>query len=204
MQATTSGRSIRPALLASAGRDKVAVITGLEPAWAGAYVMGRAFTARGSRGDNLALHLAIARAERGDVIVADVQGERRTAHCGDLLARAAMARGIAAAILNGAIRDRRSIAELRYPVFHCGVSPAGPTKDVVGELGTSVSLAGVVVHTGDLVCADDDGIVVLPSATAASVVEEAAELGAREFEFERRIADGESTVEIFQLTGLDG
>lgn len=148
MQTTTSGRSIRPALLASAGRDKVAVITGLEPAWAGAYVMGRAFIARGSRGDNLALHLAIARAEPGDVIVAG----------------AAMARGIAAVILNGAIRDRRSIAELRYPLFHCGVSPVGPTKDVVGELGTSVSLAGVVVHTGDLVCADDDGIVVLRSA----------------------------------------
>ncbi len=176
------------------------MITVLEPAWAGgAYLLGCAFTARGGRGDNLALHLAIARAQPGDVIVTDVHGERETAHCGDLLARAALARGIAGMVLNGAIRGRVAIAELGYPIFHDGASPRGPAKDIPGELGTSVELAGVVVRTGDLVCAADDGVVVIPSADADSVVRDATELAARDLDFERRIAAGESTVAIFDL-----
>jgi 4-hydroxy-4-methyl-2-oxoglutarate aldolase len=179
------------------------VIKGLEPAWAGAYVLGRAFTARGAGADNLALHLAVAHALAGDVIVADVDGDRETAHCGGLLARAAMARGLAGFVLNGAIRDRAAIADLAYPIFHDGTSPRGPAKEVPGELGTFVELSGVVVHTGDLVCADDDGVVVVRAADADSVVHEAKELEAREVDIERRIIRGELTVGIFGLAGAE-
>ena len=201
MRTAADARAVSTALLASAGKGRVSVIMGLEPAWAGAYALGRAFTARGSRGDNLALHIAVARAEPGAVIVADVQGEQETAHCGDLLARAALARGIRGIVLNGSIRDRATIAELTYPIFHVGTSPRGPAKLVPGELGTVVELMGVSVHTGDLICADDDGVVVVPSADAEFVLQEAADLVTRELEFEKRIAGGESTVTIFDLPG---
>ena len=156
----------------------------LESTWPGSYVQGRAFAARGGQGDSLVRHPAIALAQPGDVIVADVKGEQETAHCGDLLARAALARGI---------------AELDSPIFHDGASPRGPAKHVSGELGTSVERAGVVVRTGDLGRADDDGVVVIASANADSVVRDATELAARELDFERRIAAGESTVGIFDL-----
>ena len=187
------------AALASAGGDRVFVIRGLEPALAGSRAVGRAFTARGSRGDNLAVHQAVAQAAPGDVIVVDVQGEQETAHCGDLLARAAAVRGIRAIVLDGSIRDRSVIAELRYPVFHRGTSPRGPAKLVPGEFGVAIQVAGATVNPGDLVCADDDGIVVVPLAEIDRVVAAAAELEASEREVERRIDEGETTLAILDL-----
>lgn len=189
------------AALASAGGDRVSVIRGLEPASAGLRAVGPAFTARGSRGDNLALHQAVARAGKGEVIVVDVQGEQETAHCGDILARAAAARGICAIVLDGSIRDRSVIAELGYPVFHRGTSPRGPSKVVPGELGVPIEVAGTTVNPGDLVCADDDGIVVVPSTEIETVLSAAVNLEAREREVERRISEGETTLEIFDLPG---
>jgi 4-hydroxy-4-methyl-2-oxoglutarate aldolase len=137
------------------------------------------------------------------VIVADVQGERETAHFGDLLAHAAIVRGIAGVVLNGAIRDRAAITALAYPVFHDGTSPRGPAKRIPGELGGSVELGGVVVQNGDLVCADDDGVVVVRAADAESVMQEARQLSVAELEVERRIRIGESTIAIFDLSGVE-
>ena len=194
-----SAADVTSALLASAAGNRVAVITGLEPAWSGASALGAALTVRGAPGDNLALHQAIAQARENVVIVADVGGEREIAHCGDLLALAARARGVRGIVLNGSIRDRATIAELRYPVFHNGTSPRGPTKRVPGELGVPIELMGVTVESGDIVCADDDGIVVVPSHEADEILALAIGLAAREREYEARIAAGESTLEIFGL-----
>jgi 4-hydroxy-4-methyl-2-oxoglutarate aldolase len=199
MRVDTEARSGSPASLTSAARDRAAVIGGLQPAWPRAYLLGRAFTARGAPADNLALHLAVPRARPGDVIVLDMGGERDTAHCGDLLARATITLGLAGTVLNGAMRDGAAIAELEYPIFHVGTSPRGPGKEVRGELGTFVDLCGIRVGTGDLVCADDDGAVVVAAAHTGDVLQSAQELGAQELEIERRILAGESTVAILGL-----
>jgi 4-hydroxy-4-methyl-2-oxoglutarate aldolase len=187
------------AALASAGSDRVAVILGLEPAWPGARVSGRAFTVRGSGGDNLAIHRAVARAGEGEIVVVDVEGEEEVAHCGDILVLAAAQRGIRGIILDGSIRDRRAIAELRFPVFHRGTSPRRPAKAVPGQLGIPVRLRGATVNPGDYVCADDDGVVVIPAGEAESIVDAAAVLEEDERSIERRILAGETTMEIFGL-----
>lgn len=187
------------ALLASAGGDRVGVVLGLESAWPGASAIGPALTVRGAPGDNLALHQAIYEAEPGEVIVATVGGGQEIAHCGDVLALAARERGIAAIILDGCIRDRAALARLGLPVFHRGTSPRGPGKHDPGELRVPIELLGVTINPGDLVCADDDGIVVVPHAQAEDVIADAAALEAREQGFVAQIMDGASTLDLFSL-----
>lgn len=192
---------ISTALLASVGGDRAAAIPGFESAWFGATACGRALTVRGAAGDNLALHQAVLEAEPRDVIVLDVGGARarETGHCGDILALAAQKRGIGGFVVNGAIRDRFAIAQLAFPVFHRGTSPGKPLKEVSGEFRVPLDLIGVLIEPGDLIAADDDGIVVVQAVHADDVLRQAAELELREQEVCARVARGETTVDIFRL-----
>jgi 4-hydroxy-4-methyl-2-oxoglutarate aldolase len=186
-----------PAALASVGEGRVAVLHGFEPAWPAARVLGPAFTAQGARGDNLALHHAVAEAAPGDVIVLSVGGERDRAHCGGILATAARARGVAGLVLDGAIRDRNELVEIGFPVFHLGVSPLKPAKEGPAALGIPVELGGVRVEPGDLVAADADGIVIVPRAHADELLAAAARLEAREREILVQIEEGRTTIELY-------
>ncbi len=190
------------ALFASAGEGRVSLLLGLEPAFPAAYALGPAFTVQGAAGDNLALHHAVSTAPAGCVIVLAVGGERRIAHCGDIVALAARERGISGIVLDGAIRDRAEIAALGIPIFHAGTSPAGPRKYGPGALGVPVELCGVTVSPGDLVCADADGVAIVPAAQAAEVSAAVAELERREQRIVERLLAGETTVEVFELKEL--
>jgi len=190
------------ALVASAGGDRVAVALGLEPAFPSASAAGPALTVQGAAGDNLALHHAVAAAAPGEVIVLAVGGEQGVAHCGDIIALAAKERGVAGIVLDGAIRDRAEIERLGLPVFHRGTSPRGPGKGGPGALRVPIELAGVRVEPGDLVCADADGVAVVPAALAGEVREAAEKLEAREREIVAAVERGETTVAIFDLPGL--
>jgi len=192
-------RQVASALVASVGGDRVATIHGLEPAWFGASVWGRAFTVRGAPGDNLALHQAVAEAEPDEVIVIDVGDERRCAHLGDILTLAAQKRGIAGFVLNGAVRDRFALAQLGVPVFHLGTSPRQPRKAVPGRFRIPIELLGARIRPGDVIVADTDGIVVVPAELWENLLQEAVALEAREQETCARLAQGETTLEIFGL-----
>jgi 4-hydroxy-4-methyl-2-oxoglutarate aldolase len=186
-----------PADLASVGEGRVSALLGLEPAWPAARALGPAFTVRGGGGDNLALHHAIAHAAPGEVIVLSVGGERSRAHCGGIVATAAKARGVAGLVVDGAVRDRGDFEALGLPVFHLGTSPLKPGKGGPVELRVPVDLKGVRIEHGDLVAADADGIVVVPSAIADELLAAAALLGAREREVLAQIEKGETTLEIY-------
>jgi 4-hydroxy-4-methyl-2-oxoglutarate aldolase len=191
--------AVSSALLASAGTNRVSVIGGLEAAWSGSKACGPALTVRGAAGDNLALHHAIAEASPNVVIVIDVEGEEEVAHFGDILALAALRRGVRGIVVNGSIRDRAAITELRFPVFHRGTSPRGPAKVIPGELGVPIELMGVRVCAGDLVCADDDGVVIVQAADVDEILALASTIASCEREYESRIAAGDSTVDILDL-----
>lgn len=190
------------ALFASAGEGRVRIVLGLEPAFPAARAIGPAFTASGAAGDNLALHHAVAAAPRGTVVVLSVGGERAVAHCGEIVAIAAAERGIAGIVIDGAIRDRAEIAALGLPVFHLGCSPAGPAKRGPGALGVRVEIQGVAVDPGDLVCADADGIAIVPSADVEEVRAAVARLEERELGIVARLRDGATTVETMGLQPL--
>ena len=136
------------------------------------------------------------------MIVLAVDGERQVAHCGEIVAIAALERGLAGLVLDGAIRDRAEIAELGFPVFFRGTSPRGPGKNGPGALGVPVELDGVTVHPGDLVCADADGVAIVSAADVAGVQADVAALEAREQAIVAAIRSGTTTVEIFRLKEL--
>lgn len=133
-------------------------------------VAGPAFTVRARAGDNLMLHEALDLAKPGDVIVCDAGGDMGTAIMGDIMARYAASLGIAAIIIDGAIRDVDGLAKLPLGVWARGATPAGPYKDGPGEIGYPVSCGGLVVMPGDLIACDLDGIVVVPREDAAAAV----------------------------------
>jgi RraA family protein len=141
---------------------------------------GPAFTCRVRAGDNLMLHEALDLASPGDVVVCDAGGEMGTAIMGDIMGRHAAKRGIAAIIVDGTIRDVEGLAALHLGVWARGATPAGPYKDGPGEVGYPVSCGGLVVMPGDLIAADEDGVVVVPRADAAAVVAAAEAHAAKE------------------------
>ena len=134
-------------------------------------VAGPALTVRTRPGDNLVVHRALDLARPGDVLVVDGGGSLERALLGELMGRYAVTRGLAALVVDGAVRDADGLATGPIPVFALGVNHLGPYKDGPGEVHGPVQAGGTVVRSGDLVVGDGDGVVVLPAERAAEIVE---------------------------------
>lgn len=134
-------------------------------------VAGPAFTVKVRPGDNLFLHKALDIAQPGDVIVCDAGGALENAIIGEMMARYAESRGIAGVIIDGATRDIAGLSSLSIPVYARGVTPNGPWKSGPGQIGYPVATGGVSVSAGDLVVADEDGVIILPRADAEAIVD---------------------------------
>jgi 4-hydroxy-4-methyl-2-oxoglutarate aldolase len=160
------------------GRDAVMDI-GIRPLWTSPRVAGPAFTVRCPAGDNLMLHAAIHRADRGSVIVVQA-GDTDYAVAGGNVCAVAQRRGIAAFVIDGVIRDIAEVREMGFPVFARGVIPIPGAKEVVTPLNEPVLCGGVSVRRGDIVVADEEGVVVVPATRGAEVLERAADKLARE------------------------
>ncbi len=153
-------------------------------------VAGPAFTVKARPGDNLMLHRAIDLAEPGDVIVVDGGGDLGIALTGELMLGWAAKRGVAAVVIDGAIRDAAQLGEMAIGVWARGVTPSGPYKDGPGEIGTPIACGGQVVMPGDLVAADEDGVVVIPREAAAEVIAAAEAHNAKEQQAQAAIDAG--------------
>ena len=147
---------------------------------------GPALTVEVRPGDNLMIHAAMAIARPGDVIVVDGKGDLSSALMGEIMSQQCVALGIAAVVIDGAVRDSEAIRELGFPMYAAGLNPNGPTKSVPGRLNHPVSIGGVTVHPGDLVVGDADGVTVIERAKAAAMLPLAADKVAAET---KRIAD---------------
>lgn len=128
----------------------------------GLSVLGQAYTVKVPAGDNLLLYYAIDQAQPGDVIVVDGQGYLDRALCGEIMATYALKRHLGGFIIDGAIRDRTDIEKLDFPVFASGVCPNGPYKNGPGEINVPISVGGQIIHPGDLIVGNQEGIVVIP------------------------------------------
>lgn len=160
-------------------RDRV-MDFGIRPLWPGMpRVAGPAYPVRCPPGDNLMLHAAIYRAEPGSIIVAE-GGDTAYALAGGNVCAVAQKRGIAAFVLDGVIRDVAEARAMGFPVFARGVLPFPGAKDAVGVLNGPVRCGGVEVKPGDIVVADEEGIVVVPAGRAREVLAGAQAKAARE------------------------
>jgi RraA family protein len=142
----------------------------LRPYHRGSKLVGTAFTVKTRPGDNLLTHKAIDMAARGDVILVDAGGALDHAIIGEIMSSHAAKRGVAGMVIDGAIRDADAIAASDFPVYACGVTHRGPYKDGPGEINVPVCIAGMVVHPGDIIVGDADGIVAIPQAEAEQVI----------------------------------
>lgn len=150
---------------------------------------GPALTVELRPGDNLMIHAALAVARPGDVIVVDGKGDLSSALMGEIMSQQAVALGVAAVVIDGAVRDSEAIRALGFPMFAAGLNPNGPTKSVAGRLNHPISIGGVTVRPGDLVVGDADGVTVIEREKAAAMLPLAADKVAAET---RRIADIQS------------
>lgn len=131
---------------------------------------GPALTVEVRPGDNLMIHAAMAIAKPGDVIIVDGKGDLSSALMGEIMSQQCMALGIAAVVIDGAVRDSEAIRALDFPMFAAGLNPNGPTKFVPGRLNHPISIGGVSVHPGDLVVGDADGVTVIERGKAAAML----------------------------------
>lgn len=136
-------------------------------------LLGPAFTVKVRPGDNLFLHKALDMAAPGDIIVVDGQGDMSNALIGELMVMWAIKRRIGGLVIDGAIRDVTRLKTVDLPIYAAGVTPAGPYKEGPGEINFPVMCGGVVVHPGDILVGDADGVIVIQPKDAQSVFDKA-------------------------------
>ncbi len=144
--------------------------TGLVPFHGDMPMCGSAVTVRARPGDNLMIHKALAIAEPGDVIVVDGAGDMTQALFGGLMRTTAMVRKLGGIVLDGAVRDTAEFAEGGFACFARGAVHRGPSKEGPGEVNVPIACAGMVVHPGDLILGDSDGVICIPAADAAALL----------------------------------
>ena len=172
--------------------DRLGVVgSAVRPVWRGARLAGPAFTVEVAGGDNAGIHEAIAQIAPGQVLVVNGHSVTDRALVGELIAERLRVAGCGGLVVDGAVRDVDDLEELRFPVFAAGVSPAGPYRHGPFRLGRPVAIGGVVVHPGDVVLGDSDGVAVVPAAEAEAVLARAEAKHADETETRRRIVTGQ-------------
>jgi regulator of RNase E activity RraA len=134
----------------------------LRPMHKSGYLAGPALTVKTRPGDNLMIHKALTLAQPGDVIVVDAGGDLSNSLFGEIMVATAVKIGVAGVVLNGAVRDSEEIGQGGFPLYAAGVTHRGPYKDGPGEVNVPIAIDGMVIHPGDLILGDADGLLCVP------------------------------------------
>jgi RraA family protein len=185
-----AAKTFAASIMADAAGRRGALDGRIQPLASHMQLCGPAFTVEVRPGDNLMIHAALVLARPGDVLVIDGQADTRCALMGELMCKHAVAAGLAGLVVDGAIRDRGDLRESNFPVFACTSNPNGPTKNLAGRIGHPVSVGGVTVNAGDLVSADQDGVLVVPRQDIDIVLEGARKKVQAEHKRREDIANG--------------